>query len=74
LYNRLIEQGSEEATGMRSVRIELFQPRKAVNMTLLEIDPDASKKLIQMGYEDAMDHLVSIFQEDVQEEAPARAS
>jgi hypothetical protein len=43
-------------------------------MTLLEIDPDASKKLIQMGYEDAMDHLVSIFQEDLQEEAPARAS
>lgn len=70
LYNRLIEQGSEEATGMRSVRIELFQPRKPVNMTLLEIDPTVSKKLIQQGYEDAMDHLVTMFQE----EAPARAS
>jgi predicted acylesterase/phospholipase RssA len=72
LYNRLIEQGSEEATGMRSVRIELFQPRKAVNMTLLEIDPSVSKKLIQQGYEDAMDHLVTMFQEE--QEAPARAS
>lgn len=70
LYNRLIEQGSEEATGMRSVRIEVFQPRKPVNMTLLEIDPDASKMLIQQGYEDAMDHLVAMFQE----ETPARAS
>ncbi len=70
LYNRLIEQGSEEAAGMRSVRIELFQPRKAVNITLLEIDPDCSKRLIQQGYEDAMDHLVTLFQE----EAPARAS
>jgi NTE family protein len=70
LYNRLIEQGSEEATGMRSVRIEVFQPRKPVNITLLEIDPDVSKRLIQQGYEDAMDHLVGMFQE----EAPARAS
>lgn len=70
LYNRLIEQGSEEATGMRSVRIEVFQPRRPVNITLLDIDPDFSKKLIQQGYEDAMDHLVSAFQE----EAPARAS
>lgn len=70
LYNRLIAEGAEEATGMRSVRIELFQPRKPVNITLLEIDPDRSKRLIQQGYEDAMDHLVSQFQES----ATARAS
>jgi NTE family protein len=64
LFNRLIEQGSREATGMQHVNIELFQPRKAVNMTLLEIDPDVSKKLIQQGYEDALDHLVAKFQEE----------
>ncbi|HEY9793691.1 MAG TPA: patatin-like phospholipase family protein [Candidatus Obscuribacterales bacterium] len=70
LYNRLIAEGAEEASGMRSVQIELFQPRKPVNLTLLEIDPEHSRNLIQQGYEDAMDHLVSIFQS----EAPARAS
>ena len=70
LYNRLIAEGAEEATGMRSVRIELFQPRKPVPITLLEIDPDRSRNLINAGYEDAMDHLVSMFES----EAPARAS
>jgi predicted acylesterase/phospholipase RssA len=69
LYNRLIAEGAEEASGMRSVRIEVFQPRKPVNITLLEIDPDRSKRLIQQGYEDAMDHLVALFQEET-----ARAS
>jgi NTE family protein len=71
LYNRLIAEGAEEASGMRSVRIELFQPRQPVNLTLLEIDPEHSRKLIQAGYEDAMDHLVGLFQEDT---AEARAS
>jgi NTE family protein len=71
LYNRLIAEGAEEATGMRSVRIELFQPRRPVNLTLLEIDPEHSRKLIQQGYEDAMDHLVTLFQEET---AAAKAS
>lgn len=70
LYNRLIAEGAEEATGMRSVRIEVFQPRTPVNITLLEIDPERSRRLIQQGYEDAMDHLVRLFQE----EEPAKAS
>lgn len=61
LYNRLIAEGAEEAVGMRSVRIEVFQPRRPVNTTLLEIDPERSRRLIQQGYEDAMDHLVGMF-------------
>jgi NTE family protein len=62
LYNRLIAEGAQEAVGMRSVRIEVIQPRKPVNTTLLEIDPDRSKRLIQQGYEDAMDHLMRLYQ------------
>jgi NTE family protein len=71
LYNRLIAEGAEEAAGMRAVQIEVIQPRKPVNTTLLEIDPERSKRLIQQGYEDAMDHLVTMFQEEAQEEMKA---
>lgn len=67
LYNRLIAEGAEEAAGMRSVKIEVIQPRKPVNTTLLEIDPERSRRLIEQGYEDAMDHLVAMFQEEAQE-------
>lgn len=70
LYNRLIAEGAAEAAGMRAVNIEVFQPRRALNTTLLEIDPDRSKRLIEQGYEDAMDHLVELYHR----ETPARAS
>lgn len=71
LYNRLIAEGAEEATGRRSVRIEVFQPRKPVNITLLEIDPERSRMLIKQGYEDAMDHLIGMYEEEA---SAARAS
>jgi NTE family protein len=70
LNNRLIAEGAEEAAGMRSVSIEVIQPNKPVNTTLLEIDPDRSRRLIQQGYEDAMNHMGRLYKE----EAGARAS
>jgi predicted acylesterase/phospholipase RssA len=57
LYNRLIKEGAAEAAGMRSVRIEVIQPNRPVDVNLLEIDPDRSRALIQQGYEDAKLHL-----------------
>jgi hypothetical protein len=54
LYNRLIATGSIESIGRKNVNIRVFQPRRAVNTTLLEIDPERSRKLIAQGYEDAM--------------------
>ena len=57
LYNRLIEEGAAEAAGMRSVRLEVIQPNKPVDINLLEIDPDRSRALIRQGYVDALLHL-----------------
>jgi predicted acylesterase/phospholipase RssA len=57
LYNRLIAAGSVESIGRKNVNIRVFQPRRAVNTTLLEIDPERSKRLISQGYEDAMTQL-----------------
>jgi NTE family protein len=54
LYNRLIATGSVESIGRKNVNIRVFQPRRAVNTTLLEIDPERSRRLIAQGYEDAM--------------------
>lgn len=54
LYNRLIAMGSVESIGRKNVNIRVFQPRRAVNTTLLEIDPERSRRLIAQGYEDAM--------------------
>lgn len=64
LYNRLLEQGAEEAAGRRRVDIHVFQPRKSPETTLLEFSPERSKKLIQSGYEDAMAYMVNYFQGD----------
>ncbi|HEY9753535.1 MAG TPA: patatin-like phospholipase family protein [Oculatellaceae cyanobacterium] len=57
LYNRLIATGSAESLGRKNVNIRVFQPRRAVNTTLLEIDPERSRRLIAQGYEDAMTQL-----------------
>ncbi len=57
LYNRLIAEGNEESRGRKLVSIKVFQPRRAVNTTLLEIDPQRSRKLISQGYEEAMEQL-----------------
>jgi NTE family protein len=58
LYNRLLAAGSVESIGRKNVNIRVFQPRQAVNTTLLEIDPERSKKLIKQGYEEALEQLV----------------
>lgn len=57
LYNRLIATGSVESVGRKNVNIRVFQPRRAVNTTLLEIDPERSRRLMAQGYEDAMGQL-----------------
>jgi NTE family protein len=54
LYNRLIEEGAQEARGLRKVDIHVFQPHEALDTTLLEIDPERSRRLIKHGYDDAM--------------------
>lgn len=59
LYNRLIASGSEESRGRKNVTIRVFQPRKPVNTTLLEIHPERSRRLIRQGYEEAMEMLDS---------------
>jgi NTE family protein len=66
LYNRLIDEGSAVVPyGMRSVRIEVIQPRRPVDINLLEIDPDKSRQLIKQGYEDAKQHLQSMYEDDL---------
>jgi hypothetical protein len=57
LYNRLLAAGSVESIGRKNVNIRVFQPRQAVNTTLLEIDAERSKKLIKQGYEEALEQL-----------------
>lgn len=63
LYNRLIDEGSTVVPyGMRSVRIEVIQPRRPVDINLLDIDADKSRQLIKLGYEDAKQHLLSMYE------------
>lgn len=59
LYNRLIASGSEESRGRKNVKIHVFQPKKPVNTTLLEIHPERSRRLIRQGYEEANELLDS---------------
>lgn len=73
MYNRLVEEGAREAAGMRKIAIHVFQPRKPVDTTLLEIDPDRSRRLIREGYEDAMAQLVSYFQPSSETQTRATA-
>jgi len=58
LYNRLIAEGNVESRGRKSVSIKVFQPHRAVNMTLLEIDAQLSRRLINQGYAEAMEQLL----------------
>lgn len=53
LYQRLIAEGAEEAAGMRPIDIHVIQPRRPVDINLLDIDPERSKQLIRHGYDDA---------------------
>jgi hypothetical protein len=72
LYNRLIAARSVESIGRKNVNIRVFQPRHAVNTTLLEIDAERSKKLIKQGYEEALEQLSDYNESD--ELSHARAS
>jgi predicted acylesterase/phospholipase RssA len=66
LYNRLIDAGSIESRGRKKVKIRVFQPKHGVNVTLLEIDPERSRKLIRMGYEDALEQLAQVHREETE--------
>jgi NTE family protein len=68
LFNRLIESGAREAEGRHLVKIHVIQPRKPVNTTLLEIDPERSRFLVKLGYQDALDQLATIYQDKAAEE------
>lgn len=65
LYNRLIAEGADEAQGMRSVRLNVIQPSKPVDINLLEIDPDRSRQLIRQGYNDALLHLEQNYKKEL---------
>jgi NTE family protein len=58
LHNRLIEREADP-DGRRAVRLEIIQPNKPVDINLLEIDPERSRALIKLGYDDARRHLGS---------------
>lgn len=73
LFNRLCAAGHIESKGRKNVDIRVFQPKRAVNTTLLEIDPQRSRKLIQQGYEEALE-LLAEFMPDSRESVHARAS
>ncbi|HEY9786312.1 MAG TPA: patatin-like phospholipase family protein [Candidatus Obscuribacterales bacterium] len=73
LYNRLCAAGHIESKGRKNVDIRVFQPKRAVNTTLLEIDPQRSRKLIQQGYEEALEQLAE-FMPDEPQPIQARAS
>ncbi|MBP6746256.1 hypothetical protein KA344_13555, partial [bacterium] len=69
LYNRLIDANSVESRGRKKVKIRVFQPKHGVNVTLLEIDPERSRKLIRQGYDDAREQLAQIFREEAEVKA-----
>lgn len=73
LYNRLCAAGHIESKGRKNVDIRVFQPKRAVNTTLLEIDPQRSRKLILQGYEEALE-LLADFAPDQDQGVTARAS
>jgi NTE family protein len=54
LYNRL----AREESGKKPVSIKVFQPRSQISLTLLEIDPVRSRRLIKQGYDEAKDALL----------------
>ncbi len=73
LYNRLIKEGNIESKGRKNVDIRVFQPKRAVNTTLLEIDPLRSRKLITQGYEEAMELMVD-YKPEEKDAVTARAA
>lgn len=61
LYNRLIDAGSKESVGKKKCTIHVFQPRRPVNTTLLEISPERSTELVKQGYQEALEQLATLF-------------
>ncbi|MBC7998331.1 MAG: patatin-like phospholipase family protein [Leptolyngbya sp.] len=74
LYNRLIAEGNIESKGRKNVDIRVFQPKRAFNSNLLDIDPIRSRKLISQGYEDAMESLADFSVAEADAKVAARAS
>jgi len=57
LYNQLA-MTNPKATTKKLPAIKVFQPRSPISLTLLEIDPLRSRKLIKQGYDEANDQLL----------------
>jgi NTE family protein len=57
LYNRLA-LANPANPNKKPTSIKVFQPRSPISLTLLEIDPVRSKKLIKQGYDEANDQLL----------------
>lgn len=74
LYNRLIAEGNIESKGRKNVDIRVFQPKRAFNSNLLDIDPIRSRKLISQGYDDAMESLADFSVAEADAKVAARAS
>lgn len=68
LYNRLVDANSIESRGRKKVKLRIFQPKKGVNTTLLEINPERSRRLIRQGYDDAREQLAIMAAADLKEE------
>jgi len=56
LYNRLAFMDAESKK--KPLTVKVFQPRSPISLTLLEIDPVRSRKLIKQGYDEANDALL----------------
>jgi NTE family protein len=57
LYNRLAQRDPANPN-KKPLSIKVFQPRSPISLTLLEIDPIRSRKLIKQGYDEANDQLL----------------
>jgi hypothetical protein len=57
LYSQLAMTDSK-SSAKKLPSIKVFQPRSPISLTLLEIDPLRSRKLIKQGYDEANDQLL----------------
>lgn len=59
LHNRLLQEEASDNGGRRAVRLQVIQPRKPIDLNLLDIEPEKARSLIQLGYEDGRSHMKS---------------
>jgi predicted acylesterase/phospholipase RssA len=63
-YNQFVDTFMPENQTRQKVNIHVFQPMTPVDTSLLEIDPERSKRLIKQGYLDAVAKLAEIEKEN----------